>query len=92
MIIISSCMKEDPRPSDEVLISITNECKAVIKLYNFDTGSQYLSDVFDCDYVSMIAINVKPGKYKIKAETYQGKSVTKNFTKGLYSQEIDIEF
>jgi len=40
----------------------------------------------------MMAIKVKPGKYRIKAETYQGKSVTKTFTKGPYAQSLDIEF
>ena len=80
------------RTSDEVLLSITNECRAQIKLYEFDSGRQYLNDIFDCSHVKMIAIKVKPGKYRIKAETYQGKSVTKIFTKGPYAQSLDIEF
>jgi hypothetical protein len=92
MMILSSCMKQNLRPSDEVLVSITNECRARIYLYNYDTGNQYLSDIFDCSYVSMIALKVKPGTYKVKAETYQGKTVTKTFTKGPYAQTLDIEF
>jgi hypothetical protein len=71
--VLESCMKTDLKVSDEVLVSITNECRARIYLYNYDTGRQYLSDMFDCSYVSMIAIKVVPGKYKVKAETYQGK-------------------
>jgi len=92
MIIISSCMKEEPRTSDEVLVSITNECRATIKLYNYDDGRQYLSDIFDCSYVSMIAINVKPGRYKVRAESFSGRSAEKIFTKTKYSQELNIEF
>jgi len=90
--VLQSCMKEDLKVSDEVLVSITNECRARIYLYNYDTGRQYLSDMFDCSYVSMIAIKVVPGKYKVKAETYQGKTVTKTFKKGAYAQTLDIEF
>ena len=90
--VLQSCMKADLKVSDEVLVSITNECRARIYLYNFDTGRQYLSDMYDCSYVSMLAIKVKPGTYKVKAETYQGKSVTKTFKKGTYAQSLDIEF
>ena len=90
--VLQSCMKADLKVSDEVLVSITNECRARIYLYNYDTGRQYLSDMYDCSYVSMIAIKVKPGTYKVKAETYQGKSVTKTFKKGAYAQTLDIEF
>ena len=66
--------------------------EARIYLYNYDTGRQYLSDMFDCSYVSMIAIKVAPGKYKVKAETCQGKTVTKTFKKGVYAKTLDIEF
>jgi len=90
--VLQGCMKEEPKPSNEVLVSITNECRARIYLYNFDTGRQYLEDIFDCSYVSMIAIKVEPGTYKVKAETYQGKTITKSFKKGPYAQTLDIEF
>jgi len=90
--VLQSCMKEDLKVSDEVLVSITNECRARIYLYNYDTGRQYLEDMFDCSYVSMIAIKVAPGTYKVKAETYQGKKVTKTFKKGAYAQTLNIEF
>ena len=68
------------------------ECRAQIKLYEFNSGRQYLNDMFDCSYVQMIAIKVKPGKFPIKAETYQGKEVSKTFTKGPYGEFFDIEF
>ena len=63
---------------------ITNECRAQIKLYEFDSGRQYLYEMFDCSYLHLIALKVKRGKYRINAETYQGKSVGKTFTKGPY--------
>lgn len=91
-IVLHSCLKEELIPSDEVLVSITNECRARIYLYSIDTGRQYLSDTYDCSYVSMIAVSVKPGTYKVKAETYQGKTVTKTFKKCAYAQTLDIEF
>lgn len=93
MIIISSCTKQDPQKiSNEVLLSITNECRARIKFYNVTDGRQYLSDMFDCSYVSLIELHVEPGKYKVKAETASGRSAEKLFTKGKFSQELNIEF
>ena len=89
---LANCGKVEPSPSDEVLLTITNECRAQIKLYEFYSGRQYLSDMFDCSYVHLIALKVKRGKYRIKAETYQGKIVSKTFTKGPYAQTLDIEF
>ncbi|HEY5370178.1 MAG TPA: hypothetical protein VIJ75_14440 [Hanamia sp.] len=73
-------------------MTITNEYRAQIKSYEFYSGRQYLSDIFECSYVQMIAIKVKPGKYRIKAETYKVKIVSKTFTKGPYAQTLDIEF
>gem|GEM_PF-1967918 len=93
MITISSCQKQEPQiTSDEVLFSITNECRARIKFYNVIDGQQYLSEIFDCSYVSFIALHVEPGKYKVKAETASGRSAEKIFTKGKFSQELNIEF
>ena len=66
----------------EVLLTITNEYRAQIKLYEFDSGRHYLSDMFDCSYLHLIALKVKRGKYRIKAETFQGKIDSKTFTKG----------
>ena len=93
MITISSCQKQEPQiTSDEVLFSITNECRARIKFYNVIDGQQYLSDLFDCSYVSFIELHVEPGRYKVKAETASGRSVEKVFTKTKFSQELNIEF
>lgn len=38
--------KSDLKASDEVLVSVTNECRARIYLYNYHTGTQYLSHIF----------------------------------------------
>ena len=92
IITILSCKKQEPQISDEVLFSITNECRARIKFYNVVDGQQYLSDMFDCSYVSFIELHVEPGRYKVKAETASGRSVEKVFTKTKYSQELNIEF
>jgi len=90
MTILQSCTK-DQVPSDEVLISITNECRCKIKVYDMNQRN-VLQDIFDCSYKSILPLKLKPGKWKIVAETYQSKTITKLFTKGLYAQEIDIEF
>ena len=92
IITLLSCEKQEPRISDEVLFSITNECRARIKLYNVIDGQQYLSDMFDCSYVSFIELHVEPGRYKVKAETASGRFAEKVFTKGKFSQELNIEF
>lgn len=91
LLILFSCTKE-PRVSDEVIVTVTNECSARIFFYHYDTNEQYLSDIFDCNYVSMIAIKAKPGTYKVKAETSRGKTVTKTFIKTRYAQTLDFEF
>ncbi|HVA97505.1 MAG TPA: hypothetical protein VNG53_01310 [Bacteroidia bacterium] len=92
IIIISSRTKEEPFVSDEVLFSISNEWQANIKFYNVIDGKQCLSDIFDCSYVSFIALHVELGKYKVKAETAFGRSAEKLFAKGKFSQELNIEF
>src|SRR5665647_588724 len=93
MIIISSCTKQEPqRTSNEVLVSISNTCRARINFYSITDGRQYLSGIFDCSYVSFLALSVEPGRYKVKAETASGRTAEKLFTKGKISQELNIEF
>ncbi len=91
MLLICSCTKARNKLSDEVRVSVLNQCTATISFY--DTNSdQYSKDIFDCEYVSVLRIKVAPGTYTVKAETYLGKSVTKTFTKSVYAQTLDIEF
>ena len=91
MILLASCTKENQRISDEVLLTVTSECRCTVKVYRIDER-QYLSDIYDCSYQKILPIKMERGTYKIKAENYQGKVVTKTFTKGIYSQELNIEF
>ena len=91
MILLVSCSKENQRMSDEVLLTVTSECNCSIKVYKMD-GSQYLSNIFDCEYLHILPLKIESGTYTIKAATPQGKQVNKLFTKGNYSQELNIEF
>ena len=91
IIILFSCTKENPKFSDEVLLTLTSECNCSVKVYQLD-GRLYLSTTFDCEYVHILPLQIKSGTYTIKAETPQGKQVNKVFTKGNYSQELNIEF
>ena len=85
-------MKSKEKVSDEVRVSVLNECTATIYLYNNHTGAQYSKVIFDCEYVSTLRIKVTPGTYKVKAESLQRKTVTKTFTKSIYAEALDIEF
>ena len=89
--ILLACTKQQPQPSNELLICLSNECRAKIKIY--DTVDSFkLSDIYDCSYQKLLQIQLKPGKYKIVAENQQMKKVTKLFKKENYSQELTIEF
>ena len=91
LLLLFSCSKENQRMSDEVLLTVTSECNCYVKIYKMD-GRQYLSTTFDCEYIHILPLQIKSGTYTIKAETPQGKQVNKVFTKGNYSQELNIEF
>ena len=91
MILLVACSKQDRRVSDEVLLTVTSECRCTIKVYEMD-DRQYLSDIYDCSYQSTLPLKMERGTYKIKAENFQGKVVTKTFTKGIYGEELNIEF
>ena len=91
VILLISCSKENQRMSEEVLLTVTSECNCSIKVYRMD-GRQYLSTIFDCEYIHILPLKIESGTYTIKASTPQGKQVNKLFTKGNYSQELNIEF
>ena len=48
--------------------------------------------MFDCSYISFLQLKLAQGKYKLVAETYQGRSVKKEFTKTYLAKDITIEF
>ena len=91
LILLFSCTKENQKFSDEVLLTVTSECNCYVKVYRLD-GSRYLSTTFDCENIHILPLQIKSGTYSIKAETPQGKQVNKLFTKGNYSQVLNIEF
>jgi hypothetical protein len=91
ILILFSCTKENQRMSDEVLLTVTSECNCSVRFFQMD-GSQYLSTKYDCQYVHILPLQVASGTYTIKAENFQGKQVNQPFTKGNYSQELNIEF
>jgi len=91
LILFFSCSKENQRVSDEVLLTVTSECHCYIKVFETD-GSQYLSTTFDCQYVRILPLHITSGTYTVKAENAQGKQINQPFTKGHYSQTLNIEF
>ena len=91
IILLISCSKENQRMSDEVLLTVSNECNCLVKVYKMD-GRQYLSTTYDCEYIHILPLKIERGTYTIKAATPQGKEVNKVFTKSNYSQNLNIEF
>ena len=90
--IITACSKEQPTPSREVLVSITNECRAKLLVYDTSEQHQKLMDIYDCSYKSILPIYLDEGYYKIVAENFQGKKVKKTFTKSRYAMTLDVAF
>ena len=80
MLLICSCTKAKEKVSDEVTVSVLNECTATIYFYDTN-GHQYTKDIFDCEYVSVLRIKVAPGTYTVKAETSREKALPKHLQK-----------
>lgn len=76
----------------ELVVSVINESTATITFYNKNTGDQIQQDIFDCEYVSVLRIQLPPGTYTVRAETSTGKTVIKTFTKSVYAGTLEIEF
>jgi hypothetical protein len=89
--ITSSCTKEE-NVSDDVFVTVYNECRAEIKVFDMTDGRQCLNDMYDCEHVSFLPIRLPSGRYKLRAETFQGRIAEKQFTKTRASQSIDIFF
>jgi hypothetical protein len=88
---ISACTKSDVA-SPEVTITLVNECRAQIKIYDITDSRQYLNEIYDCSYISTLRIKLNQGRYKLVAETYQGRSIKKEFTKSYLAMNMTIEF
>jgi hypothetical protein len=54
--LITACSKEPTHKSRDVLVSITNECWATIKVYDTLENRQGLMDIYDCSYKSILPI------------------------------------
>lgn len=91
IIFLSSCTKEE-EVSDDVFVTVFNECSAEIKLFKISDGEQCLSDMYDCNYINFLPIDLPPGEYKLRAETLQGRVAETQFIKGSVAKSVDIEF
>jgi len=87
--IITACGKQEPTLSQEVLVSITNECRAKLLVYDTSEQHQKLMDICDCSYKSILPIYIDEGYYKIITENFQEKKVP---IKSRYAITLDMEF
>jgi hypothetical protein len=85
-----SCIKSNPEPSENVLITVTNQCSCTIEIFqdnNYKMGSDY-----NCSMAKNWQIKLSKGKYQIKVTSQQQPLKWVEFQKGLYSQNLTIEF
>lgn len=75
--------------SKELLISVENECFVEITFLKLDS-SFYAKEIFDCNYVKEIYINIEAGNYIIEAETRNKKKIIL-FTKTIFYQTLNLE-
>ena len=87
---ITACTKTSPQNSDEVLLTVTNECLCRISFYQ--NGDIITTVLFDCEYVRVISLRIPAGDYSIIAESYDGRKKEISFEKKSNSQTLDIEF
>jgi hypothetical protein len=84
------CIKSNPEPSENVLITVTNQCSCTIEIFqdnNYKMGSDY-----NCSMAKNWQIKLSKGKYQIKVTSQQQPLKWVEFQKGLYSQNLTIEF
>ena len=85
-----SCTKSSPKFSEEVSISVVNECFCKIVFEKED--EQISNQIFDCEYVRELHINLPEGKYKVYADNLLGRKKEIDFVKGKTSQSLTIIF
>lgn len=90
--VFQSCMKADLKDSNDVFVTVYNECQAEIKVFKTNDGERFLSDMYDCNYINFLPIKLPPGEYLIRATTYQGRVAETQFTKERRSKSVDINF
>lgn len=87
-----SCNKwNEPKPTNEVEITVENECYCKITFYKAQDSAFVTSDYWDCTETKALYLQIRPGDYRVKAEN-SFKKVEKPFTKDLYNSSLSIEF
>lgn len=90
MLFLCGCTKVMEQPSDEVRISVINECSCRIKIYR---GSiLVLVDDYDCEYINVLPLILDRGIYRIEAGNGFGRVVESEFEKKYCMEELEIIF
>jgi hypothetical protein len=85
------CTKwSDKKATNEVLITVENECYCKITFYKNDT-TFYTSDYWDCTETKALYLQIKPGEYRVEADN-GFKEIERHFSKDLYNSSLSIEF
>ena len=61
-------------------------------MFKITDRQQYLSDMYDCNYINFLPIKLPSGEYKIRATTSLGRVAETQFTKERGSKSVDINF
>lgn len=86
-----SCKKwNEPKATNEVEITVENECYCKITFYKNDT-TFYTSDYWDCTETKALHLQIKPGEYRVTADN-GFKEIERHFSKDLYNYSLSIEF
>lgn len=89
---LAACKKwTEPKPSNQITITVENECYSKFTLYNSQDSSFVFSDYWDCRETKGLYYQLKAGQYFIKADN-GFKTIYKTFTKTIYEQSLSIEF
>jgi hypothetical protein len=91
LILLVSCSKYELSPSDEVLLTVINECRCDVEVSSLDE-TRSIKYLYDCAEEKVLHLKMERGTYKIKSENFTGQVVIDTFTKGNYSQNLNIEF
>ncbi len=74
------CSKwNEPKATNEVLLTVENECYCKIIFYLNDT-TFYTSDYWDCTETKGLYLQIKPGEYRVTADN-GFKEIVKHFSK-----------
>lgn len=89
---LAACKKwSEPKATNEVEITVENECYCKITFYKAQDSAFVTSDYFDCTETKALYLQIKPAEYRITAEN-RWKKVERHFSKDLYNSSLSIEF